>query len=67
VTIGPSIRRQWFDDHVVQPSDWQILIAAVPLGRIYLVADEARRRADVWSKFADALQQRVRGKEPDSA
>jgi hypothetical protein len=31
----------------------------VPLSRVYIVADEARRRANSWSTFAAALEDRV--------
>jgi len=36
-------------------------VGAVPLSRIYEVADEARRRARFWTDFAEELEGRVRG------
>jgi ParB-like chromosome segregation protein Spo0J len=40
--------------------DWQGYINAVPLGRIYEIADVARQQAKLWSSFADALEARAR-------
>jgi hypothetical protein len=34
-------------------------VESVPLSRIYEVADEARRRAELWREFADVLESRV--------
>jgi hypothetical protein len=34
--------------------------AAIPISRIYEVADEARRRAAFWQRFADAAERRTR-------
>jgi hypothetical protein len=35
-------------------------VGAVPLSRVYEIADEARRRAGFWSRFAEALEGQVR-------
>jgi ParB-like chromosome segregation protein Spo0J len=40
--------------------DWTRHVEAMPLSRIYEVADEARRRADAWTHFAEAVETRVR-------
>ena len=34
----------------------------VPLSRVYEIADEARRRAQFWTQFADSLERRPRGR-----
>jgi ParB-like chromosome segregation protein Spo0J len=39
---------------------WTRYVEAMPLSRIYEVADEARRRADAWSQFAEAVETRAR-------
>jgi hypothetical protein len=48
----------WFErTAVAEPDrDW---VAAVPLGRIYVVAEEARRRAETWLELARALEARA--------
>jgi ParB-like chromosome segregation protein Spo0J len=51
---------QWMDGHSVKPDEWRRWPAAVPVGRLYAVADEARRQAREWSAFADALEARAR-------
>ena len=40
--------------------EWHACVWAVPLGRIYEVVDEARRRAAMWSSFASLLESRTR-------
>jgi len=41
-------------------SDWHPYLDMVPRSRVYEVADEARRRAQYWAAFAQALEQRSR-------
>ncbi len=49
----------WFDGS--NPgTDWWDYLLAVPLSRVYEVADEARRRASVWGEFAELVEQRTR-------
>jgi ParB-like chromosome segregation protein Spo0J len=49
----------WFD--ASNPgADWWEFVLAVPLSRVYEVADEARRRATVWGEFAELVEQRTR-------
>jgi hypothetical protein len=48
----------WFESTDVA-DEWAIHARAVPLSRVYQVADEARRRARVWQQFAEALEGRV--------
>jgi hypothetical protein len=43
---------------------WTDHLHAVPLSRVYEVADEARRRASAWNEFADALVARVGRRTP---
>jgi ParB-like chromosome segregation protein Spo0J len=40
-------------------SDWRQHVGAVPLSRVYEVADEARQRAAYWQQFALALEARA--------
>ena len=47
----------WFEQTAVaqRDLDW---VDAVPLGRIYVVADEARRRSEIWLELARSLEAR---------
>jgi hypothetical protein len=49
----------WFESTEVG-EEWAEHVDTVPLSRVYEVADEARRRAQVWRDFAEALEGRVR-------
>jgi hypothetical protein len=50
---------EWFDKTRVSDDDCDEHRLSVPLSRIYEVADEARRRAMVWTNFARRLEARV--------
>ena len=50
----------WFDGTSVEQGDLWRYVEAVPLSRIYVIADEARRRAEFWGQFAMAVEGRVR-------
>ncbi len=49
----------WFDKMAVSKKD-SAFVCLVPLGRVYDVADEARRRATFWTSFADELEAHAR-------
>jgi AraC-like DNA-binding protein len=51
---------EWFDATTVALGDVYAHGGTVPLSRVYEVADEARRRAECWLRFADAVEGRVR-------
>jgi ParB-like chromosome segregation protein Spo0J len=40
--------------------EWRAFVWSVPLGRVYEVVDEARRRASAWTSFASLLESRTR-------
>jgi hypothetical protein len=48
----------WFDGTSLGDG-WSGHVDAVPLSRVYEVADEARRRASAWNEFADSLVARA--------
>jgi hypothetical protein len=50
----------WFDTTSVEPGDLCRYVDAVPLSRVYEIADEARRRAEFWEGFAVAVEGRIR-------
>jgi ParB-like chromosome segregation protein Spo0J len=54
---------KWFEA-TDMAEDWSRHVPAVPLSRVYEVADEARRRARLWHDFADAVEGRVRHRVP---
>jgi len=54
---------KWFQTTDVT-DEWARHIPAVPLSRVYEVADEARRRARLWQEFADGLEGRARRSPP---
>lgn len=47
----------WFDRTSVRESDC-VRVETVPLSRVYEIADEARRRSEVWTEFARSLEAR---------
>lgn len=49
----------WFTSNQVG-DEWHNFIWAIPLGRLYDVVDEARRRAMIWTSFASVLESRTR-------
>jgi hypothetical protein len=48
----------WFDRTSVCRDECTKRVDAVPLGRIYQIADEARRRSELWMQFAKSLEAR---------
>jgi ParB-like chromosome segregation protein Spo0J len=50
----------WLERTAVTPEDFRTYLEAMPLGRVYEVADECRRRADTWSGLAKSLERRAR-------
>ncbi len=50
---------RWFTRNRVD-GEWHQYVPAVPVGRIYDVVDEARRRAAAWTAFASMLEGRLR-------
>jgi AraC-like DNA-binding protein len=57
-TPGGVVFVEWFESTAVCTD--RAPIEDVPLSRVYVVADEARRRAQFWADFADSLEQRTR-------
>jgi ParB-like chromosome segregation protein Spo0J len=58
-TTGTTAFAAWFDRSFID-GGWKDYVDAVPLGRIYEVADECRRRAKSWQEFSVALENRAR-------
>ncbi len=50
---------RWFASNRVE-EDWHCHVWNIPLGRVYDVVDEARRRAAAWTAFASLLEGRTR-------
>jgi hypothetical protein len=49
----------WFDAHRLDELEAVAHVGAVPLSRLYTVVDEAERRAQLWSTFAQLLRNRL--------
>jgi hypothetical protein len=49
---------EWFEIHNLA-NGWIELLEGVPVSRLYEVADEARRRANIWTEIARTAEQRV--------
>lgn len=47
----------WLD--TTDAKAWHVYVDTVPLSRIYELADEARRRSNEWTRYADTLESRV--------
>ncbi len=50
---------EWFSSTNIN-EDWHNFLWTIPLGRVYEIVDEARRRAAVWTSFASLLEARTR-------
>jgi hypothetical protein len=50
----------WLERTAVDPDELKAYLESVPLGRVYEVVDECRRRARTWSEAADALEKQAR-------
>ena len=48
----------WFDRTTLTEDECWRFVDSVPLSRIYEIADEARRRSEVWVQFAKSLDVR---------
>ena len=55
----------WFSQMAIG-DDWIDRAAAVPLNRVYEIADEARRRSKAWLEFATVLETRAGRGQPSS-
>jgi hypothetical protein len=44
----------------VRSADWEPYADTIPIGRLYELADESRRRARSWTDLANTLEQRAR-------
>jgi ParB-like chromosome segregation protein Spo0J len=51
----------WFESHNIGDTEWKDFVDAIPISRVYEVADAARQRSDSWRSFAGALEERARG------
>jgi ParB-like chromosome segregation protein Spo0J len=50
---------EWFQDGATI-DEWRHFVSAVPISRVYEMADECYRRATEWSNFGKALEARTR-------
>jgi hypothetical protein len=50
---------QWMEVHNITGDECERWVETIPLSRIYVVSDEARRQANLWAAFADAVEARA--------
>jgi ParB-like chromosome segregation protein Spo0J len=50
---------QWLSESDIYDDGWKPYVADVPLSRVYDVAAEARRRAQLWVAYAEAVEARA--------
>lgn len=63
----PAEFADWFESSHVNDADWQPFVDAIPIGRVYDIADASRRRGESWRAFAVALEDRARQHRRSSA
>lgn len=56
----------WFAARDLEDTGWQPYVDAIPISRVYEVADECRRRSESWRAFATALEDRARTHKRDT-
>jgi len=54
---GAAAFAEWFDTGA-RSIEWRGFVEAVPLSRVYEIADQARAYADAWRSFAESLERR---------
>ncbi len=57
---GERSGADWLEKTMLNPKDIPAWLESVPLGRVYEVADECRRRGQIWVALADALDKQAR-------
>jgi ParB-like chromosome segregation protein Spo0J len=58
---------EWFAARDLQDADWQPYVDAIPISRVYEVADACRHRSESWRAFATALEDRARTHKRDTS
>ena len=56
----------WFEQHCIVGEDWRTFVNAIPISRVYEVADQCRHQSDSWREFALALEDRARSRRRSS-
>jgi hypothetical protein len=66
-TVVPDEFPVWFAARGIEDADWQRYVDAIPISRVYEVADVCRRRSESWRAFAMALEDRARTHKRDTS
>jgi ParB-like chromosome segregation protein Spo0J len=66
-TVVPGDFAGWFAARGIEDGDWQPYVDAIPISRVYEVADACRRRSESWRAFATALEDRARTHKRDTS
>jgi len=58
----PELARfsSWLRASDIDDTNWEAVVNSLPVSRLYQLADEARRRADAWTRLVAALETRAR-------
>lgn len=67
VTVDGTGPRSLLARTAVAPEEVRRYVESVPLGHLYEVADECRRRAHLWAEMADTLEKQARLPHPSNA
>jgi ParB-like chromosome segregation protein Spo0J len=60
--VVPTDFAEWFEERHVDDTSWRDFVDAIPISRVYEIADTARARSESWRAFASALEDRARGR-----
>lgn len=52
----------WFEQHCIVGEDWRKFVNAIPISRVYELADQCRQQSDAWREFALTLEDRARSR-----
>jgi len=50
----------WLRASDIEDTNWDAVVSSLPVSRLYELADEARRRADAWTRLVAVLETRAR-------
>jgi len=50
---------RWLSRSIIEEAEWRVHVQSIPRSRLYELAAEARRRANDWTAFAEALEGRA--------
>jgi hypothetical protein len=64
-SVAADVAR-WFEQHCIVGEDWRKFVNAIPISRVYELADQCRQQSDAWREFALTLEDRARSRRRSS-